>query len=434
MVVDYEELDRMAAVWRAAASAIARLGASVAGLAVAPEIALNTIFDPAAAMRAEAAILVAVAGPRSLATLAAGLELDAALLATVVAKERLVDDLPLRQLWAVESWLIAAPESFALDPRGAARDGLERSAALANAFVGFASPYAVRLLTQLAPSERFRFGALEHRPLTTDPIFGLPIAALIPAGERERGSISISSYSPSWGDAPATSVSSMLERVGDLEGQPDAAIAVQRVIGSDGESRYVVVLTGMRQIATSADPEDLLGAAAALAGTTTNYTRCVAQALDAAGVPKGAEVALVGHSEGGIVAMDLAGDRGFNGGRVRVAQVVAAGAPVSSKAVVPGSGTRVLSIENVNDVVTHLDAVDPPLADQTVDRLTYRFARDERDIVRSHDVLLYARQAALLTDSPNPLMIEVRAGLQPFSTGSASTTVYVLHDHPAPAP
>jgi hypothetical protein len=154
VVVDYEELDRMAAVWRAAASAVARLGASVAGLAVAPEIALNTIFDPAAAMRAEAAILVAVAGPRSLATLAAGLALDAALLAAAVAKERLVDDLPLRQLWAVESWLIAAPESFALDPRGAARDGLERSAALANAFVGFASPYAVRLLTQLAPSVR----------------------------------------------------------------------------------------------------------------------------------------------------------------------------------------------------------------------------------------------------------------------------------------
>jgi hypothetical protein len=434
VVVDYEELDRMSAVWRAAASAVARLGASVAGLAVAPEIARNAIFDPVGAARAEAGILAAAVGPRSLATLAAGLEVDATLLAAVVAKERLVDDVPVRQLWAVESWLIAAPELFAVDPRGAARDGLERSAALANAFVGYASPYAVPLLAQLAPSARVRIGALEHRPLTTDPILGLPIAALVPAGERDRGSISISSYSPSWGGAPATSVSSMLERVGDLERQPDATIAVQRVIGTDGVSRYVVVLTGMRQIAPSADPEDLFGAAAALAGTTTNYARCVAQALHAARVPQGAEVVLVGHSEGGIVAMDLAGDRGFNGGRVRVAQVVAAGAPISSKAVVPGSGTRVLSIENVNDVVTHLDAVDPPPAHQTVDRLTYRFARDERDVVRSHDVLLYARQATILTDSPNPLMIEVRAGLQPFSTGSATTTVYVLHDHPAPPP
>jgi pimeloyl-ACP methyl ester carboxylesterase len=227
-------------------------------------------------------------------------------------------------------------------------------------------------------------------------------------------------------------VSSLLERVGDLEGQPDATIAVQRVMGGDGVSRYVVVLTGMRQIATSADPEDLLGAAAALTGTTTNYTRSVVQALDAARVPQGAQVVLVGHSEGGLVAMDLAGDRGFNGGRVRVAQVIAAGAPISSKVVVPGSGTRVLSIENVNDVVTHLDAVDPALTHQTVDRLTYQFAIDERDVVRSHDVLLYARQATVLADSPNPLMIEVRTGLQPFSTGSASTTVYALHDHPAP--
>lgn len=434
VVVDYEELDRMSAVWRAAASTVARLGARVAGLALAPEIARNAIFDPGGAVRAEASILAAAVGPRSLATLAAGLDIDAVLLETVVAKERLVDDLPLRQLWAVESWLITAPVSFAYDPRGAARIGVERSAALANALVGYASPYAVPLLAQLAPSARFRFGALEHQPLTTDPIFGLPVAALIPGAERDRGGISMSSYAPSWGATPPTSVAAMLERVGDLERQPDATIAVQRVIGRDAVSRYVVVLTGMRQIATSADPEDLLGAAAALARTTTNYTRCVAQALDAARVPKGAEVVLVGHSEGGIVAMDLAGDRGFNGGRVRVAQVVAAGAPISSKAVVPGSGTRVLSIENVNDVVTHLDAVDPHSAHQTVDRLTYRFARDERDVVRSHDVLLYARQAMVLADSPNPLMIEVRAGLQPFSTGTSTTTVFVLHDHPAPPP
>jgi hypothetical protein len=432
VVVDYEELERMSAVWRAAASAIARLGVGVAGLAAAPEIVRNAIFDPGGAVRAEAGILAAAIGPRSLATLAAGLDIDAVLLAAVVAKEQIVDDLPLRQLWAVESWLIAAPVSFAVDPRGAAREGLERSAALANALVGYASPYAVPLLAQLAPSARFRLGAIEHQPVTVDPILGLPMATLIPADERGRGGISISSYSPSWNGAPATSVSSMLERVGDLERQPDATIAVQRVIGGDGVPRYVVVLSGMRQIATSADPEDLLGAAAALAGTTTNYTRCVVQALDAAHVAHGAQVVLVGHSEGGIVAMDLAGDPTFNGTRVHVAQVVAAGAPISSKDVVAGSGTRVLSIENVHDIVTHLDAVDPGLTHQTVDRLTYRFARDERDVVRSHDVLLYARQATVLADSPNPLMTQVRAGLRPFSTGSATTTVFTLHDRPVP--
>jgi pimeloyl-ACP methyl ester carboxylesterase len=182
----------------------------------------------------------------------------------------------------------------------------------------------------------------------------------------------------------------------------------------------------------TADPEDLLGSGAALVRTTTNYTTCVREAIDAALVPRGAQVLLVGHSEGGIVAMDLAGDPAFNGGRVRVMQVVAAGSPISSKPVAAGSGTRVLSIENVNDIVTHLDAADPPATHQSGDRLTYRFADDEHDIVTSHNVRLYARAAAGLADSPNPLVIGVQQGLRPFMAGSATTTVFNIHDRLTP--
>ena len=113
-------------------------------------------------------------------------------------------------------------------------------------------------------------------------------------------------------------------------------------------------------------------------------------------------------------------------------QVVAAGSPISSKPVAPGSGTRVLSIENVNDIVTHLDAADPPVSHQSLERLTYRFADDEHDIVASHSVSLYARQAAGLADSPNPLMIGVQAGLRPFMGGRATTTVFTMHDRLTP--
>ena len=74
----------------------------------------------------------------------------------------------------------------------------------------------------------------------------------------------------------------------------------------------------MRHGGFAADPQDLPGAAAAMVAGATAYTRCVAEALDAAGVARGSEVVLVGHSEGGLVAMDLAGDPSFNGGRVRV--------------------------------------------------------------------------------------------------------------------
>jgi len=431
-IVDYEELARMSSVWGEAAAAVARIGFQVAALASSSDLLVNAMFDPMGATRAEADILRAAVGPHGLAALSAGLGVDAILLKAVVAKEQYVDDLPFGQVAALEQWLVALPIELALDPAHTLRDGTRDTSAVANAIVGYAAPHTQTLLELFAPSLRFRFDTAAHRPLSVDPVFGVPLAPLVPNSERIGGSVSISRYAPAWGSRPAPSIGSMLDRVGDLEDQPAASIAVQRVVGRDGTQRYVVELSGMRRMANTADPEDLLGSGAAVVRTTTNYTTCVREAIDAALVPLGAQVVLVGHSEGGIVAMDLAGDPTFNGGRVRVQQVVAAGSPISSKPVVEGSGTRVLSIENVNDIVTHLDAADPPVSRQSLDRLTYRFADDEHDIVGSHSVSLYARHAAALSASPNPLVIRVRAGLRPFMEGSATTTVFTLHDRLTP--
>jgi pimeloyl-ACP methyl ester carboxylesterase len=428
IVVDYDELRGMSSVWAEASLTLGRLGARVAELAIAPEIVTNAMFDPAGAARSEAAILAAAIGPHGLAMLAAKLAGDAALLRAAVAKEQLVDDLPVRQLIALEASLLTLPLTASRDPTRAANATARRAITLADAVVGYSAPFTTPLLELLAPSSHFRLDAVAQRPVSVDPVFGVPLAAVVPSSERNGGSVSISRYSPSWGGQPPTSISSMLSEIGDLETRPEASIAVQRVVGHDGVDRYVVFLSGMRHLASTPDPEDLIGAVGALVGVRTNYTTCVREALDTALVPRGAQVLLVGHSQGGIVAMDLAGDPAFNGARVRVSQVVAAGSPISAKSVAPGSGTRVLSIENVNDIVTHLDAVDPPTNHQRVDRLTYRFAVDEHDVVANHDVRLYSRQAEALADSPNPLMIDVRVGLRAFLEGSTTTTVFAIHD------
>ncbi|HEY0868831.1 MAG TPA: hypothetical protein VGD55_00390 [Acidothermaceae bacterium] len=428
IVVDYEELRRMSSVWAEAAATMARLGFRVADLAVTAEIVSNAVFDPAGAARCETAILDAAVGPHGLAMLAMKLAADAALLRAVVAKEQLVDDFPIRQLVALEASLVTLPLTAIRDPARATRVTAQRAVTLADASVGYVAPFTTPLLETFAPSARFRFDAMMRRPVSADPVFGLPLGAALPASERDGGSVSISRYLPAWGGAPPSSNSAVLNEVGDLENQPDASVAVQRVVGRDGVARYVVALSGMRHIVSTPDPEDLVGALGAVVGTHTNYTTCVREALDTALVPIGAQVLLVGHSQGGIVAMDLAGDPGFNGERVRVVQVVAAGSPISSKSVAPGSRTRVLSIENVNDIVTQLDAVDPPAGHPSIDRLVYRFAVDEHDVMANHDVRLYSRQAEELSDSPNPLMIGVQAGLRPFLEGSTTTTVFTMHD------
>jgi len=430
VVIDYEELRRMSSVWSEAASTLGRLGYRVAELTMAPQIVTNAVFDPAGALRCEMGILAAAVGPHGLATLAARLAADSVLLRAVVVKEQLVDDLPARQVAALEASLLALPFSALHDPGAAVSSVGRRAMALGDALVGYGAPFTTPLLEMMAPSARFRFDVAAHRPLSVDPVFGIPLAAAVPRSERDGGSVSISRYSPTWGRQPPSSISSMLGEIGDLENQSEASIAVQRIVGHDGVARYLVVLSGMRNLASTQDPEDLMGATAATVDTRTNYVTCVREALDTVLVPVGAQVLLVGHSQGGIVAMDLAGDPAFNGGRVRVAQVIAAGSPISSKEVAPGSGTRVLSIENVNDIVTHLDAADPQAQHQSVDRLVYRFAVDEHDVVANHDVRLYSREAAALTDSPNPLMIDVQADVQPFLEGTATTTVFTLHDRP----
>jgi hypothetical protein len=52
--------------------------------------------------------------------------------------------------------------------------------------------------------------------------------------------------------------------------------------------------------------------------------------------------------------------------------------------------------------------------------------------VTSHNVRLYAGAAAGLADSPNPLVIGVQQGLRLFMAGSATTTVFNIHDRLTP--
>jgi pimeloyl-ACP methyl ester carboxylesterase len=428
VVVDYEELARMSSVWGEAATAMAGLGYRVAALATSPELIADALFDPRGALRSERAIVNVAAGPGGLAAMAASLAVDAVLLKAVVAKEKLIDDLPMRQLLGVQKWLLTLPVTLVADPRSTIRRGLASFAELGDALPGYVAPFTETMFAALAPSWRFRADVLARRPLTHDPVFGVPVASTIAFGGRGGGVVTASGAMPAWTNEAAPSIEEMLRRVGDLEGAPAASVAVQRVTGRDGVTRAVVFLPGMRHGGFAADPQDLPGAAAAMVAPATAYTRCVVEALDAAGLPRGAEVVLVGHSEGGLVAMDLAGDPSFNGGRVHVAQVVAAGSPISSKVAQPG--TRVFSVENAHDIVTHLDAVESPMMHQTVDRLTYRFARDEHDVVRTHAVDLYADQMQALAGSPNPLYASVIADLEPYFSGTATTAVFTLADGP----
>ncbi|WP_327280387.1 lipase family protein [Streptomyces sp. NBC_01205] len=131
----------------------------------------------------------------------------------------------------------------------------------------------------------------------------------------------------------------------------DGTLLVQQVAGPDGVGRYVVQLAGMSGVSDES-PQDLLGAVHAVARPSTPYSRAVSKALRGL-IPSGSEVALVGHSLGGITAMNLAADRDFCGIH-QVTHVVAIGSPIDGKRPADPR-TRVYSLVNEHDVVPSLE-------------------------------------------------------------------------------
>jgi pimeloyl-ACP methyl ester carboxylesterase len=100
------------------------------------------------------------------------------------------------------------------------------------------------------------------------------------------------------------------------------------------------------------DVTDLTTNCRAIAGRETTYERGVLIALERAGIAPDEPVLLIGHSEGGMVAVNAAL---HNDGRFRITHVVTAGAPIGDTVGAVPRTVRVLAVENEHDAVPHLD-------------------------------------------------------------------------------
>lgn len=131
-------------------------------------------------------------------------------------------------------------------------------------------------------------------------------------------------------------------------------ILLQNVRGPDGVVRYVLQAPGMAPGRPRTDsPQDFVGAWRNLFLPDSPYTRSILLALRDYGIPRGADLALIGHSEGGIAVMNLAQSEEFCR-TYRVTHVVAVGSPVDNKKPADPR-TWVASITNQHDIVPVLD-------------------------------------------------------------------------------
>ena len=132
--------------------------------------------------------------------------------------------------------------------------------------------------------------------------------------------------------------------------------------------------------------------------TTSDLGLAAAEkAMAAAGIPPGAPVMLVGHSQGGMAAAHLAADPDFQGG-YDVQHVVTAGSPTAQVPHVP-SNTQLLSLENSGDLVPLTDGEDNP---DEPNRTTVVFDGRTGSIGENHSMDTYAAGGAAVDASDDP--------------------------------
>lgn len=151
--------------------------------------------------------------------------------------------------------------------------------------------------------------------------------------------------------------SDVLGRIPALEEQiafrGTGAVEILRTTAADGGRHWTVVIPGTQDPwAGGENPMDNETNLRAMAGLRTDMAIGVAAAMHQAGIARGEPVALVGHSQGGLVATRLAADPVL-GREFRISTVLTAGSPVGTVKV--PAGVEVLSLEHVQDPVVGLD-------------------------------------------------------------------------------
>ena len=135
-------------------------------------------------------------------------------------------------------------------------------------------------------------------------------------------------------------------------------ISIQRVEHADGRVSWVVYVPGTTDWTVGdGEPQDLLTNLEGVGGTPTAMESAVITAMRQAGIQPGEEVALYGHSQGGITVSNIAADPAIQD-RYNITTVLTAGSPTAG-ADIPDD-VHALHLENAGDAVPGLDAAPTP--------------------------------------------------------------------------
>jgi hypothetical protein len=154
-----------------------------------------------------------------------------------------------------------------------------------------------------------------------------------------------------------TSITNMLDRLWKLSSKSEPTIGIDLFDNPSGNQTAVVYIPGTQTIGfgEGENPLDMASNIQAMSASGEAASeRAVLLAIQQAGISSNDEVILVGHSQGGMVAGNLAA---FPNGYI-AAGLVAFGAPLAH---IKNLKTPVMAIEHVNDPVPNLSGKANPL-------------------------------------------------------------------------
>ncbi|MBC7442372.1 MAG: hypothetical protein H7311_07600 [Ramlibacter sp.] len=184
-------------------------------------------------------------------------------------------------------------------------------------------------------------------------------------------------------------------------------IRIERYAGADRPS-WVVYIGGTADWSPVAaeQPWDLTSNLSAVADQGSGSYRAVVQAMRAAGVQPDDPVIPVGHSQGGLVAAQVAASGEFN-----TVAVATFGAPNGQVTLPPG--VVAVTVEHSDDLVPALGGTAGADDDRLVVRREVFAGRDvpPDQALPAHALTAYRNTGRLMDDSPEPRLREFRATL-----------------------